>query len=93
MLLLQCRTLGHTRSTNMSDKVIPMPRPDEVSNVRSGTIYQAEKFGLDLESTNVQDFVDHEITIKTQMSAEIRWLRHMLRIHQVHDDYDVHEIA
>jgi hypothetical protein len=62
----------------MADRVIPMPHQDEISVARTAIGVQAERFGLDVSDPKFQEFMEHEVTVKAQMMAEIRWLRNMM---------------
>jgi hypothetical protein len=62
----------------MADRVIPMPHEDEVFTAKFGLEVQAKRFGLDIDDPQLREFLDHEVTVKSQMMAEIRWLRNMM---------------
>lgn len=62
----------------MSDTVVPLPDEDDLKIARHVLTVQAEGSGLDINDSNIKEFIDHQVISKSQMMAEIRWLRTIL---------------
>ena len=62
----------------MGARTIPEPHPDEVDSARFAIQCSMERTNLDPDDEKFAAFIEEQVAVKSQMAAEIRWLRNIL---------------
>ena len=62
----------------MSGRTWPEPVEEDRRVARIGLRIQAGSYGLDVDDPAVHAFIEHQVEVLAEKSAEIRWLRKKL---------------
>ena len=62
----------------MAARTIPEPNEHHINNARFALMWQASRLKLDVDTPEMQEFINLIINVQAQQAAEIDWLRKIL---------------